>query len=58
MKLFGCQSCHQVVFFENTVCVRCSHRLDYIPSAATITALDPEGEGLWRALHNSERYRF
>ena len=31
MKLFRCQSCGQVLYFENTVCERCSHRLGYLP---------------------------
>ena len=49
MKLFKCQSCGQVVYFENRVCERCSHCLGYLPEASTMTALEPE-DGLWRAL--------
>ena len=39
MKLFRCQSCGQVLYFENTVCERCSHRLGYLPDLATYYAL-------------------
>src|SRR4051794_4613426 len=49
MKLFRCQHCGQVLYFENTQCERCGHRLGYIPETATLSALEPEGEE-WRAL--------
>jgi hypothetical protein len=49
MKLFKCQSCGQVLYFENTTCERCSHRLGYLPKAFTLSALEPVNE-LWRAL--------
>ncbi|HTG26481.1 MAG TPA: putative zinc-binding peptidase [Reyranella sp.] len=49
MKLFKCQSCHQVLYFENSVCVKCGHRLGYVPEIATLSALEPDGD-LWRAL--------
>ena len=38
MKLFRCQSCGNIVYFENTICGRCQHRLGYIPELATLTA--------------------
>jgi hypothetical protein len=49
MKLFKCQSCQQVLYFENSVCVKCGHRLGYVPEIATLSALKPDGD-LWRAL--------
>ena len=39
MKLFKCQSCQQILYFENTVCVKSGHRLGYIPEMATLSAL-------------------
>jgi hypothetical protein len=50
MKLFGCQHCGQRLYFENTACVRCKHRLGFIPSLMELSALEPAGEGLWYAL--------
>ena len=51
MKLFKCQSCQQILYFENTVCEKCGHRLGYIPATATLSALEPEPDGAaWRAL--------
>ena len=29
MKLFKCQNCNQLIYFENTSCVRCGHALGY-----------------------------
>jgi hypothetical protein len=49
MKLFRCQSCGQMLYFENTKCERCSRRLGYLPAAVTVSALEPQGD-LWRPL--------
>src|SRR4029077_2828413 len=48
-ELFKCQSCQQILYFENTVCVKSGHRLGYIPEMATLSALEPSGD-TWRAL--------
>ncbi|MCE2565684.1 putative zinc-binding metallopeptidase [Komagataeibacter sp. FNDCF1] len=50
MKLFFCQSCQQVLFFENTACERCGHTLGYLPQATELYALDAMGDGLWQPL--------
>ncbi|GBQ16672.1 hypothetical protein CFR78_02020 [Komagataeibacter rhaeticus] len=50
MKLFFCQSCEQVLFFENTACERCGHTLGYLPQDTELYALDAMGDGLWRPL--------
>jgi hypothetical protein len=54
MKLFRCQSCGQVLYFENTVCERCSHRLGYLPNLATLSALQPL-DALWQTLAQPRR---
>lgn len=54
MKLFRCQSCGQVLYFENTVCERCSHRLGYLPDLATLSALQPH-DALWQTLAQPRR---
>ena len=41
MKLFTCSACHQLLFFENTHCERCGHRLAYVPHAQVLSALEP-----------------
>ena len=49
MKLFTCQNCAQLIYFENVRCERCSHVLGYLPESAILSALAEEGEA-WRAL--------
>jgi hypothetical protein len=49
VKLFECQNCHNIVHFNNSVCVHCSFRLGYLPSKSTMTAVTPNGDG-WTAL--------
>ena len=57
MRLFSCQSCSQILFFENIVCERCRHPLGFWPHTETLNALEPApdspADGLndtWRAL--------
>lgn len=50
MKLFKCQACSQLVYFENTICEKCLRRLGFIPGITTLSALEPEGPNQWRAL--------
>jgi hypothetical protein len=58
MKIFTCQACGQLLYFENTTCVSCGHRLGYLPETAQLSAVEPEGE-VWRPLAApQERYRF
>jgi hypothetical protein len=49
MKLFRCQNCGQLLYFENTQCERCSHRLGYLPWLATLSALEPKDDH-WQTL--------
>ncbi len=60
MKLFKCQYCDQLLYFENTACEKCSHRLGFIPEIMNLSALEREGEGaVWQALAvDGKRYRF
>ena len=44
MRLFKCQSCGQVLYFENTRCERCGHTLGYLPELGQLSALEPEAE--------------
>lgn len=44
MKVFHCDRCSQVVFFENSQCVSCGARLAYVPEAGLIASL-PDGAG-------------
>ena len=45
MKAFECESCGQLLFFENALCERCGHALGYRSETATLCALT-EADGL------------
>ena len=43
MKLFLCQHCGQLLYFENRQCQNCFHRLGYLPAAGTLSAVEQDG---------------
>jgi hypothetical protein len=59
MKLFECEHCGQLLYFENTRCERCGRRLGYLPDQARLTVLSKEGGDRWRSPALAERaFRF
>ena len=44
MKIFHCDHCGHLLFFENTACVSCGHRLAFLPDLQLVGSLDPR----WR----------
>jgi hypothetical protein len=60
MRLFKCQTCGQLLYFENTKCERCSHVLGYEPGQATLLSLEPGDETdsgqLWTSGSTSWRF--
>ena len=59
MKLFACQACGQLLFFENKHCACCHRTLGYLPDLGTLSALEPGAEGGWRTLAAPQRaYKF
>jgi hypothetical protein len=42
MRIFSCQKCQQVLFFENVQCTKCGQMLAYLPDRATMAALERE----------------
>jgi hypothetical protein len=58
MRLFRCQSCGQVLHFENTRCERCRSDLGFLPGRLVLSALERDGRA-WRALAQPEgRFRY
>ena len=49
MKLFKCQHCEQLLYFENTVCEKCCHRLGFIPEIMIFRRWSRKAN-VWRAL--------
>jgi hypothetical protein len=59
VKLFTCTACQQVVFFENTKCMRCGHALAWLPDRGVVSALEGK-EGVFTAMSpvaKGARYR-
>jgi hypothetical protein len=59
MKLFKCQHCGQLLYFENTYCERCGHPLGFWPETVELLTLEKVGENTFvDFLQKGERYRF
>jgi hypothetical protein len=61
MRLFKCQRCAQLLYFENTQCENCGAQLGYLPDASMLSALEPAPDEAapWRSLAQPPRtYRF
>ncbi len=58
MKLFACQACGNLLYFENTVCESCGHRLGYLPERETLTALEADGDAFTTLSAPSVTVRF
>jgi hypothetical protein len=50
MKIFRCQSCEKVVYFENTQCTNCGTVLGFLPEHFLISGLVPADDDRWRPL--------
>ena len=47
MKVFHCDHCDHLVFFENIVCVSCEHRLAFLPEVLEIGSLEQVDQDYW-----------
>lgn len=47
MKVFHCDHCQQLVFFENIQCTNCQRLLAYLPDLDAVASLDAVGNGMW-----------
>jgi hypothetical protein len=43
MKIFSCESCGNVLYFENRACGRCGHALGYAPEQRSLRTLAADG---------------
>jgi hypothetical protein len=55
MQLFTCSNCRQLLYFENTLCVRCGSALGYLSDEITLSPLVAAQGGLWQAAGVPER---
>lgn len=57
MKLFACEDCGGLLFFENVSCLRCQHPLGFLPERMDLSALEKCGDNFWKPLGSENRYR-
>jgi hypothetical protein len=50
MKLFSCQGCGELLYFENVRCENCGRALGYLTDITEISALEPLPTGGWNVL--------
>ncbi|HJS45276.1 MAG TPA: putative zinc-binding peptidase [Rhizomicrobium sp.] len=59
MRLFDCQGCGQLLYFENVRCENCARFLGYLTDITDISALDCQEDGAWSVLAAPGRaYKF
>jgi len=56
LKLFVCQACGNILYFENRACERCGHRVAFLSEKETMSALEPDGEA-WATLADKGKGR-
>jgi hypothetical protein len=49
MKVFHCDHCGQLLFFENVTCMRCGRALAYVSALREMTSLDRGPDDQWRS---------
>src|SRR5262245_31054519 len=57
MKVFHCDHCQQLVFFENIQCVSCEHALAFVPDLRDMKSLEPLDDKLWKCPHDKRSGR-
>jgi hypothetical protein len=50
MKTFHCTACQALVFFENTQCLNCGHKLAFEPDTMAMLTLSPGDNESWNLL--------
>ncbi|MGF1560700.1 MAG: putative zinc-binding metallopeptidase [Geminicoccaceae bacterium] len=59
MRLFACDYCGQLLYFENSACVRCGHAQGFDPSRLAMIALQPaDGEVFQSVATPAQSYRY
>ncbi len=49
MKVFHCDHCGHLIFFENVRCVKCDHPLAYLSDLGVVGSLEAAGVGRWKS---------
>lgn len=55
VKIFNCDKCHQLVFFDNVSCLNCGCVLGFAPDTGKQEALQPAGGSEWASVADGQR---
>ncbi len=55
MRIFHCDHCQHLVFFENVTCLACGHALAFLPDLDEIGSLEPDANGVLRSPGSEDR---
>ena len=58
MKVFHCDHCDHVVFYENVACINCGHTLAYLPDRRAIVAMVQVEPGRYTLLEGTPDARY
>lgn len=58
MKLFKCAYCGQLLYFENSFCEVCKHKLGFDPENSTFVTLEADGDSFFFNLADDRSKRF
>lgn len=59
MKLYTCSKCGNPLYFENTSCVTCEHKLGFDPLTLELVTLTETGKGLFADINaRRKKYKF
>lgn len=55
MKIYNCDVCGSLIYFENTICLTCSSPLGYLPFLDNMSSLESVGGNRWKSLAPSSQ---
>ncbi|MBE8716533.1 zinc-binding metallopeptidase family protein [Cellvibrio polysaccharolyticus] len=58
MRIYTCQQCSQLTYFENTSCTRCGAILAFTPDNLTLAAVESDAEGFLKPIGDVSGRRF
>jgi hypothetical protein len=59
MKVFECQKCGQLLYFDNNLCEKCGCSLGYVSDAARLLSLQDDADGHFYPVGDVQRpYRY
>lgn len=58
MKIFQCEHCQSIVYFENTICLQCGHALGFNSSYARLYSMKNQGQAWSLIPDDGQLYRY